>query len=235
MMRRTRSGGSSVDWGRRGFVGGWLLAVGWSICSAAPEETPEGKAGWVEREVTEAIEEFRRTEAASVLEERGGMAITGGVIHNGVAQSASARVRLLKSAISLWLEAWQARPYKDVVRDPEKSEYLREFFADSSPPGPEKWARQAAIRKKGIRDARLRGACGRVEAEMGTLYGRVYGWSDGAAHAKEFMGELERLWGGRPWFAVFSTNVVEDIEMKFAGKRPAGASTDEAKQGGRFL
>ncbi len=227
MMRRARSGGG------RGFVAGWLLAVAWSICSGAPDETPEAKAGWVESEVTKAIEEFRRSGVPSVLDEQGYTAIRRGA-DNRVVRSPSARARLWNSAITLWLEAWQARPYKDVVRDVEKSEDIKEFFADSSPEGPEKWARREALRAKAIRDGELRMVCGLIQSELGSQYGTLYGF-DGGAHAKEYMGELERLWAGRPWFAVFSTNVVEDIEMKFAGKRPAGATTEEAKQGGRSL
>ncbi len=228
-----RGGGRAKRGGRPPFVAVYLLAGAWSVSFASPQESPEAKVGWVEREVTAAIEEFRRTDAASVLEERGGMAITGGVIHNGVARSGSARIRLMKSAIALWLEAWQARPYKDVVRDPEKSENFKEFFADMSLPAPERLARQDAIRKKGLRDAELRGACGRVEAEMGSLYGGVYGGFDGGAHTKEYMGEMERLWAGRPWFAVFWTNVVEHIEQAYAGKRARAAAV--AKGSGERL
>jgi len=215
-----------ADWGRRALVGLSLLGVP-LIASAAPEETPEAKVGWVEKEVAAAIEEFRRSGVPSVLDEQGYTAIRRGA-DNRVVRSPSARARLWSSAITLWLEAWQARPYKDVVRDVEKSEDLKEFFADSSPEGPEKWARREALRAKAIRDGELRMVCGLIQSELGSQYGALYGF-DGGAHAKEYMGELERLWAGRPWFAVFSTNVVEDVELKFGSKRRPGAATGKEK------
>ncbi len=215
-----------TDWGRRALVGFFLLG-GPSMAAVATEETPEAKVGWVEKEVAAAIEEFRRTDDPTVLEDRGDAAIMRGA-DNRVVRSPSARARLWNSAIALWLEAWQARPYKDVVRDDEKSEDLKEFFADSSPEGPEKWARREALRAKAIRDGQLRRVCGLIQSELGSQYGVLYGF-DGGSHAKEFMGELERLWAGRPWFAVFSTNVVKDVELKFGSERPAGPAAGKEK------
>lgn len=215
-----------ADWGRRALVGFFLLG-GPSMAAVATEETPEAKVGWVEKEVAAAIEEFRRTDDPTVLEDRGDAAIMRGA-DNRVVRSPSARARLWNSAIALWLEAWQARPYKDVVRGDEKSEDLKEFFADSSPEGPEKWARREALRAKAIRDGQLRRVCGLIQSELGSQYGVLYGF-DGGSHAKEFMGELERLWAGRPWFAVFSTNVVKDVELKFGSERPAGPAAGKEK------